>query len=114
MRIGEQGTSRRRELLAAVFVNTDVEPCATVGLIRIAGLRAGLSNTLRGTLILCDVFVTTGGTPDDAIRPAHFLDVLKTLFVSGELYDDFSDADRLGMDSRGHEPTLAQFAFCVK
>ena len=87
--ISEQGAGRGRELLTAVFVEADVEPRATVGLVRVTGLGAGLADGCSRTLVLCDVLVAAGRAAHDAIRPAHTLDVVKALVVGRKLYEDF-------------------------
>ncbi len=45
------------------------------------------------------------GAADDAIRPAHLLEILKAILILGELRGDLSDV---------HEPKLSELAICVK
>jgi hypothetical protein len=114
VRVREQGAGRGRELLTAIFVQADVEPYAAIDLARFASLRAALASRSYGALVLCDILVAASGAAHDAIRPAHLADVLKALFVSRKLYEDFAEADRLGMDSLWHEETVTLIHFCVK
>lgn len=60
------------------------------------------------------VLIATRRAAHDAIGPAHLFDVLKALFLSRELYEDFADAYRLGMNSLWHGLDVRQNAICVK
>jgi len=99
VRISEQGARSRRELLTAIFIQADVEPSAAIGFLGIAGLGARLAGRDRRTFILRDVLVATSRAAHDAIRPAHLADVFEALFVRRKLYEDFGEADRLGMNA---------------
>ena len=46
-----------------------------------------------------DIVSATDRAADNAVRPAHLLDVLKTLLLSGELYSNLPDIHGLRMDS---------------
>jgi len=101
MRVSEECSRGRRELIVTGFLLAEIEPLAAI----LGG---------RFTLNLDDLVIAAEGAANDSIRPAHVLDVVKALFVSRKLYEDFRNADWLGMDSLCHDPTLARFAICVK
>src|SRR5437868_1032336 len=97
MRVSKQGAGRGRELLTAIGVQADVEPLATIVLVRVLwwllGI-AGLAVSLRA-LIFGDVVIPAGRAADNTIRPLHLLDIGQALFLSGKLYVDLADVHGL-------------------
>src|SRR4051794_19020279 len=90
MRIVEDRASGGRELLATVGVLADIEPLATVGLFLRASLRTALG-CAAWALILYDVLIAARRAAHDAVRPAHFFDVLQALLIGAKLFVRFAD-----------------------
>ena len=101
MRVSEQRPRRGRELLMTGFLKAQIEPEALV---------LGLSRAHHPL----DVLLATGGAAHNAVRPAHLLDVLKTLLFGAKLYRNVRDTYGLRMDSLVHVFILHKQIICVK
>jgi hypothetical protein len=86
MGVSEQSASGRRELIVARLFEAEIKPLAAI---------FGASFALN----FADLVIAADRATYHAVRPAHLFDVLKALIVSRKPYEDFGEADRLGMDS---------------
>src|SRR5208283_5349382 len=81
----EDRPSSRRELFAAIGIAADIEPVAAIRLVLRTIIRAAFLGVRGWAVVFLDVLIATRKTANYAVRPAHFLDVLKALFVGSEL-----------------------------